>query len=569
MRCPPPLRDWEWRYVQRLCHQELNVLAIGSDSVHDIACPPSGELLICEDGSVSLRSIPDGSEKSRWPLPLGETPRQRITISENGKFLVSTVGKNFAPRTAVTEPARIFESRSGKLVFEIADVGIVRELDMSPTSTHAISRGDDRKLRIWDIRSKALVKEIPIQTVTNVSFSPDGKSFAVGSAKKSIDIFNTETGELLRRIPEPNLLRSGVVTVSHSLRYSPDGRSIAVCLDGGGIHIYDSTTGTSIRNWKTPLRQVIDCAYSPDGLWLALMDDADRTIQIWNVDTGERINRISLRSLIPKKLQFSSDGMILVGFTGAATVSFWDLSAAHVGSQLGKIPRNDSYPGQQYAPCHVRVSPSGNLAALYSGHRIDLYDPKDHRFRRTLVAPSSDQVTRGIVFDEAKGVLYQLTHGAILSWDLEKGSVVQTLPISASFSSFDKGFFPEEYSDRGFATYSPQLPFLGNNGQYLWVDSTRTSQKGEGERYLFTSTWLTGERSEVPFFAPFKGRVYALASSDDGQRMFAALNVDKELICLNAESGRKSWSVATPHRILSMKFTSRGDRLGLPTLAAI
>ncbi len=156
-----------------------------------------------------------------------------------------------------------------------------------------------------------------------------------------------------------------------------------------------------------------------------------------------------------------------------------------------------------------------------------------------------------------------MTHGAILSWDLEKGSVVQTLPISASFSSFDKGFFPEEYSDRGFATYSPQLPFLGNNGQYLWVDSTRTSQKGEGERYLFTSTWLTGERSEVPFFAPFKGRVYALASSDDGQRMVAALNVDKELICLNAESGQKSWSIATPHRILSMKFASRGDRLGV------
>ncbi len=45
MRCPPPLRDWEWRYVQRLCHQELNVLAIGSDSVHDIACPPSVNFL--------------------------------------------------------------------------------------------------------------------------------------------------------------------------------------------------------------------------------------------------------------------------------------------------------------------------------------------------------------------------------------------------------------------------------------------------------------------------------------------------------------------------------------------
>ncbi len=66
-----------------------------------------------------------------------------------------------------------------------------------------------------------------------------------------------------------------------------------------------------------------------------------------------------------------------------------DLSAAHVGSQLGKIPRNHSYPGQQYAPCHVRVSPSGKLAALYSGHRIDLYEPKDHRFRErwSLLVP--------------------------------------------------------------------------------------------------------------------------------------------------------------------------------------
>ncbi|KAI0423859.1 WD40-repeat-containing domain protein [Xylaria sp. FL1042] len=146
-----------------------------------------------------------------------------------------------------------------------------------------------------------------------VRFSPDGNILA-STTEENIIIWNTITGQPIRRLPEREL----------QLNDSPINEPRS-----------DDTIG-QVENDKTSLNSqeekpdrapghssTIDgLAFSPDSKFLASGSD-DRTARIWDFETGKSLVVLDFHSSYVNSVSFSSDGTRLATGAGDSTVAIW------------------------------------------------------------------------------------------------------------------------------------------------------------------------------------------------------------------------------------------------------
>jgi hypothetical protein len=256
---------------------------------------------------------------------------------------------------------RSFRAHSGSL-FAVA---------VSPDGHRAISGGNDKALRLWDLDNGKQLATLEGHTdsVRAVAFAPDGKRAISASQDGSLRLWDLTEKKSIRVFKG----HDGTVFCA---AFTPDGKLL---LSGGtdrSLRVWDVESGKQLQQWYGHDADILCISVSPDGE-TALTGSADGGATHWDLRSGRELAYVSVGNPVYFAL-FTPDGKrAIVG--GDAPARLCDLST---GEQWPELP------------------PSGGMlrgAALLSGDLVFLQSAGkrlEFRFLETCHLDPSNRADR-------------------------------------------------------------------------------------------------------------------------------------------------------------------------------
>ena len=289
--------------------------------VHGIAWSPDGRQFVSHDnGGTRIWNCAAGRLLSKYP---GSTDYCRsAATSPDGRWIA---------RANIDRSIDLCNGHTGAVVRKLkGHEAEVSCLEFSPSSRLLVS-SCGKTLKIWSVGDgrESLVLE-GIRTGSScVAFDREGKRLATVRAIVNrrtqttwcdLLVWDVRTGALKLVIPKAHQ------TYVSDLAFSPDGRSIA---SGGGynkIRIWDPHSGDKLRTLNTQGARVWCLDYSPDGRWIVSGDQASM-LTVWDSVSGKRTGVFTGHTAGVTSVAFSPDGSQLSSGSQDHTARFWDFSA--------------------------------------------------------------------------------------------------------------------------------------------------------------------------------------------------------------------------------------------------
>ena len=414
--------------------------------------------------------------------------------------------------------------------------------------------------------------------IGQIKYSPDGTQLAVGSSI-GIWIYNAHTGK------ELNLL-TGHTKDTGCIAYSPNGRILASggTVDTGTVCLWDPNTGEHKGTLGEHEEFILYLEFSPDGSILA-SGSVDETIQLWDVVTGKHKATLEGHTGGRRLMVFSPDGKTLASADDLRwvpiskddkTIRLWNIETGQHKSTL----ENPDFRANSIA-----FSPDGDTIATggwdkdididLSVGAVRLWDAATGEHKETLIKERTDSVFTVAYSPNGASLVSGSKDGTIRLWD------TATYQFKASLTGYpDAIAFSPDSNKLAIASQDKKIRLYDAvNGEH---QLTLTEHTDEIYNLVFNPDGRTfagiGGDSTIRLWDAVTGEhlqtiightrsVSSISFSSDGSRLATAGNGapdgpsgDKIIRIWNAQSGDLQSTLKVPiGRWLNASYRKRID----------
>ena len=260
--------------------------------------------------------------------------------------------------------------------------------------------------------------------VVDVQFAPDGTHFYTASANGTLVAHETETGVELWDVVTAN-------EAIFSLHLSPDGTTLVTCGSDNVVQLLDTETGTEVAQVEDLTGQSTSVQFSSDGRLLAIGYGDGRT-ELRDKDSFETVLTVAWqrgRRVFVWDMVFSPDGATLFGAHAGNNVVMWDVAT---GERLDRLTDHTSHVRS------VTISRDGSLLATASeDNSVRVWDVADRASIYQLMLPYNGQRT---AFNPDGNLLVATGQdGTVHFWDMSDGVEVHSIAEAVTDGTFWTG----------------------------------------------------------------------------------------------------------------------------------
>jgi WD40 repeat protein len=238
---------------------------------------------------------------------------------------------------------------SGESAGKVETKGTVSAVAFSPDGKRALSASEDKTLKLWDLATKKEIRTLKGHEgeVYAAAFSPDGRYALSGSEDKSVRLWDVTTGKEIG-------VFSGHDTAVYAVAFSRDGRFALSGHKDGTLKLWDVAALRELRERRSVPKYLMGVAQAgPLGYLanLAWVEAAQREMP--RIEIPSAVRAFTGHADLVTSVAFSPDNRHALSGSKDRTLKLWDV-------ETGKLVR--SWEGGQGPVYTVAFSPDGQQA---------------------------------------------------------------------------------------------------------------------------------------------------------------------------------------------------------------